>query len=576
MIDVSVFCDNSEAPTLCSHLNDILNGDEGAFISFDEQMSIRYVGTNAVGVLGLTAEAITDPSNLVRLLNRSPYLDVDAIQRLLELVRDIIAANDDNRRSVDIVTRDGARTLNFRISRIATESWVARCVDVTERRAEEREAAESATLDPLTGLPNRRLFAAQIASSFASLGPNRAFWMMLIDLDRFKTVNDTLGHPIGDTLLKLVTKRLRSTVGRADVVARLGGDEFAVLVPGTDSVPEVTKLAQRLINMLGRPYLIDGHVIHIGASIGIAGAPLDAKDEDQLFRTADLAMYASKKGGRNTLSFFEPSMDQIALERRALEIDLRKVIALRQLELHYQPQIDLEKNAIVGFEALIRWQHPERGLVMPCDFIPLAEEIGLIVSIGEWVLREACLEAIRWPESMTVAVNVSPYQFENSAALVAAVSKALSVSGLPGKRLEIEITESVLLRNEEVVLAALHELRALGVRIAMDDFGTGYSSLSQLNSFPFDKIKIDQSFVNGAGDNTSNNAIVRAISALGVSLGMSTIAEGVETSEDLERIRANGCTSVQGYLFSKPISTADITGLIATFAGRKTLTNQAA
>ena len=285
-------------------------------------------------------------------------------------------------------------------------------------------------------------------------------------------------------------------------------------------------------------------------------------------RNADLALYAAKKSGRGTFNFFEPAMDQRALARRAMEIDLRRALVMREFKLHYQPQIDLERGIVEGFEALVRWQHPERGLVPPSDFIPLAEEIGLIVPLGEWVLREACTEAAGWTEDVCVAVNVSPMQFEDPGRLVDMVARALVKSGLPGRRLEVEITESVLLRNESAVLAALHRIRELGVRVAMDDFGTGYSSLSQLHSFPFDKIKIDRSFVRDGGDAQGQDAIIRAIAALGVSLGMTTIAEGVETADQLARIRAEGCTSVQGYLFSKPVPVGEVAGFMASFSKR--------
>ena len=313
---------------------------------------------------------------------------------------------------------------------------------------------------------------------------------------------------------------------------------------------------------------MDGHLVNVGASVGIAVCPQDGRTYDQLMRGADLALYASKKAGRSTWTFFEPAMDVCALARRSLEIDLRKALPLREFELHYQPQIDLERDAVVGFEALVRWRHPERGLVSPADFIPIAEEIGLIIPLGEWVMQEACREAMRWPSHISVAVNVSPHQFANTDRLIHVIAQALAASGLPGERLEVEITESVLLRNEDAVLSALHQLRAMQVRVAMDDFGTGYSSLSQLHSFPFDKIKIDRSFVKDRGDVVGQNAIIRAINALGVSLGMSTIAEGVETTGQLDRIRAEGCTSVQGYLFSRPVPVEQIDDLLATFADR--------
>jgi len=430
--------------------------------------------------------------------------------------------------------------------------------------------------DPLTGLPNRELFHRRVVTALAEaaqdgeaaqdeIGPA----VLLVDLDRFKAVNDTLGHPIGDALLRLVAKRMRSILRSCDVVARLGGDEFALLVLPAPEPMNLTQLAKRIVDVLGRPYLVDGHLVNVGASVGLALAPHDGREHNQLLRNADLALYHAKKSGRSTFSFFEPQMDARALARRSLEIDLRKALALNEFELHYQPQVDLETDSIVGFEALLRWRHPERGLVSPADFIPLAEEIGLIVPLGEWVLREACREATRWPAEIAVAVNVSPYQFADTTRLVSMVAKSLSFSGLPGKRLEIEITESVLLRNEQIVLAALHRLRAMDVRVAMDDFGTGYSSLSQLHSFPFDKIKIDRSFVKDRGDAVSQNAIIRAITALGVSLGMSTIAEGVETSDQLARIRAEGCTSVQGYLFSRPVPVEQVNELISEFTKRR-------
>jgi diguanylate cyclase (GGDEF)-like protein len=550
---------------LCRHLKDVLNSGDCGTVTFDKDLNLLFVSDRAGAILGVTEERRAGCTTLGDLLKSSQSLG-GAMADLVQDKAAAVVAGREVEAALESEPVEGGLIHVVTMARVSPEAWAFRCEDVTTRRAAESEAAEIAMLDPLTALANRQLFGVRATSSLASLDAD-CVWMLLIDLDRFKAVNDTLGHPIGDTLLKLVAKRLRSVIGTHDVAARLGGDEFAMLLTGDRPRTAVADLAKRLIDVVGRPYLIDGHVVHVGASVGIASAPHDATDYDQLSRNADLAMYASKKAGRNTFSFFEPSMDERALARRSLEIDLRKAIALRQFEVHYQPQIDLEKDAIVGFEALVRWRHPERGLVLPGAFVPLAEEIGLITSIGEWVLREACMEAVKWPTTMTVSVNVSPCQFEHTQALVAAVGKALKTSGLPGNRLEIEITEGVLLRNEKAVLSALHQFRDLGVLIAMDDFGTGYSSLSQLNSFPFNKIKIDQSFVNG--DSANNNAIIRAISALGLSLGMSTIAEGVETPEELARIRSNGCTSVQGYLYSKPISPAGISALIDGFVTRQ-------
>ncbi|MGI4795759.1 MAG: putative bifunctional diguanylate cyclase/phosphodiesterase [Janthinobacterium lividum] len=466
----------------------------------------------------------------------------------------------------------GRRSFLLQLSRVGDEQWVGNLEETTAQRLAEAQALQQALRDPLTGLCNRALFQERVNVAVSNSTESLlGYSVILVDLDRFKAVNDTLGHPIGDALLRLVAKRLLSVVRKHDVVARLGGDEFALLISPTLDLDALAVLARRLIDVLGRPYLVEGHLVNVGASIGIAVSPREGLQYEALMRNADLALYASKNGGRNIFSFFEPDMDSRAMARRTLEIDLRKALALREFELHYQPQVDLDSNAVVGFEALLRWRHPERGLVSPADFIPLAEEIGLIVPLGEWVMREACVSAMQWPDEVSVAVNVSPRQFEDCGRLVDMVAKALAASGLPGTRLEVEITESVLLGNEAGVLDALHRIRAMGVRVAMDDFGTGYSSLSQLSSFPFDKIKIDRSFVTNGDARGGHDAIIRAITALGVSLGMSTIAEGVETSDQLARIRTEGCTSVQGYLFSKPVPSAQVDALIADFASRRTV-----
>jgi len=501
------------------------------------------------------------------------------VQSVHEACLNAINKSGEHRSTLAVSAGEAPRFFALQVSPLDDGQWMASFEEITERRVAEASAIELAMRDPLTGLPNRELFNRRAAAALADVAQTPGeqskgehdridHAVLLVDLDRFKAVNDTLGHPIGDGLLRLVSKRLRSVLRQQDTVARLGGDEFALLVSPAPDMMSLTQLATRIVDVLGRPYLIDGHLVNIGASVGVAVSPANGREHDQLLRSADLALYAAKQAGRSTHRFFEPAMDARALARRTLEIDLRKALALREFELHYQPQIDLDLDAIVGFEALLRWRHPERGLVSPADFIPLAEEIGLIVPLGEWVLREACHEAARWPSNVSVAVNVSPHQFGDTTRLVAVVAQSLAAAGLPGRRLEIEITESVLLRNEQAVLTALHDLRAMDVRVAMDDFGTGYSSLSQLHSFPFDKIKIDRSFVRDHGDIAGQNAIIRAITALGVSLGMSTIAEGVETSDQLARIRTEGCTSVQGYLFSQPVPVEQVASLIADFAAR--------
>ena len=413
-------------------------------------------------------------------------------------------------------------------------------------------------LDTLTGLPNRANFGLRLKEAEAHLQRTGAcFAVLAIDLDRFKQVNDTLGHPIGDGLLRKVAERLQTTVRPTDTVARLGGDEFAVLQSGGPDEPDTATLARRIVDLVGRAYVVEGHLINIGASVGVARAPTDGTESDLLLKNADLALYRAKADGRDTFRFFRPEMSSRMEERRLLELDLRKALPMREFELVYQPQMSLGNDRLVGCEALIRWHHPTRGTMSPVDFIPLAEEIGLIVPIGEWVIRTACKAAVRWPGDLSIAVNLSPAQFK-SKKLVDVVASALATSGLAPRRLELEITEGVLLQENDANLGTLHALRDLGLRISMDDFGTGYSSLSYLRAFPFDKIKIDRSFVSGKAAEGDSMAIVRAIASLGASFGMTTVAEGVETAEQMQRIRDQGCTDVQGYLISQPISAIDI------------------
>ena len=469
---------------------------------------------------------------------------------------------------------------------------------MTARREAEARAERLARVDPLTGLPNRLLFRERLAEAVARAEPgggdggSAADAVLCLDLDRFKSVNDTLGHTVGDALLAAVAGRLRSAVRDTDTVARLGGDEFAILQAGATSSSssgrqpwDAAALAERLVDLVGRAYLVEGHLVNVGASVGIAVLGGDGgggrADPDRALREADLALYRAKAEGRGTFRLFEPGMGARAQARRALELDLRRALALRELELHYQPQTNLATGRISGLEALLRWRHPGRGLVPPADFVPLAEEVGLIVPFGEWVLRTACRETARWPGDLSLAVNLSPVQFA-SPNLVAAVTSALAASGLPARRLELEITESVLLEESETVLATLHQLRDLGARVAMDDFGTGYSSLSYLRSFPFDKIKIDRSFVRGLSPSPGDGggeqaaaaagagecaAIVRAIAGLGASFGMATTAEGVETEEQLRRIRDEGCTEAQGFLVSRPVPAGEIDALLAAVNG---------
>ncbi|MBE7198977.1 MAG: EAL domain-containing protein [Parafilimonas terrae] len=446
---------------------------------------------------------------------------------------------------------------------VPEEGWTVTLDDVSARLAAEASSAELARLDPLTGLANRLLLRERLAAAVEQLDrTGEPCAVLLIDLDRFKPVNDTLGHPVGDALLVKVADRLRSAVRPGDTVARLGGDEFVVIQAGTADPEAVSALARRLVDLLARTYLIDGQLLTIGASVGAALAPRDGLDPDQLLKNADLALYRAKVDGRGTFRFFEPEMDARMQARRRLELDMRQALARREFVLHYQPQLNLLNQRLTGCEALLRWRHPERGMVSPADFIPLAEEIGLIVPIGEWVIRQACRDAASWPGSATVAVNVSPAQFK-SERLAETIMSALATSGLAPNRLEIEITEGVLLQESERTLKTLHRLRAMGLRVSMDDFGTGYSSLSYLRSFPFDKIKIDRSFVKDLSVKADGDAIIRAIAGLGKSLGMTTVAEGVETEDQMRRIRAEGCTDVQGYLVSRPVPVEQVHALLS-------------
>ncbi len=446
---------------------------------------------------------------------------------------------------------------NDELGRLAA-SFNQMAADIAER---ERQITHLAFNDVLTGLPNRALFQEQLDRELRLRERQGGTVALLcLDLDDFKLVNDTLGHPIGDELLRRLAARLTEELG--DVfVARLGGDEFVVIARD-----EAERVAQRALAVIGKPLIIDGHQVQPGASIGIAIAPGDGQDVGTLLKNADLALYRAKDLGRRTYSFFEAALDERAQARRQMEADLRIAIREGQFQLHFQPLFDLERNRIGSFEALIRWRHPTRGVVSPVDFISLAEETGLIVDIGAWVLREACAQAIAWPEHVKVAVNVSSVQFRRPG-LSEVVLQALSASGLAPARLELEITESIFLEGSEATLTLLHSLRALGVRIALDDFGTGYSSLSYLQSFPFDKLKIDRSFIVNLLTKPGAGAIVRAIADIGHALGMEITAEGVEEQEQLAELRHHGCSSIQGYLFSRPIESTGIAGLLASDPG---------
>jgi diguanylate cyclase (GGDEF)-like protein len=429
----------------------------------------------------------------------------------------------------------------------------------------ERQIIHVGLHDGLTGLPNRKLFTEQLANTLSRRKAGEQVMVAYVDLDDFKMVNDTLGHPAGDALLLIIADHLREDLPDA-LLARLGGDEFAILIDGIDDKASLGNIADALQRCFDRPLSINDQNVSCGASIGIAMAPGDGEDGNTLMRNADLALYRAKHEGKSTYHFFEPALDEAARQRRQLELDLRAAIKEGGFELNFQPLYSLAERRLTGFEALIRWNHPTRGRVNPVEFIPLAEETGLIIPIGEWVLREACHQASSWPADVSVAVNVSPKQFA-ATGIASTVLSALSASGLAPQRLELEITESIFIADVDATLATLHSLRNLGVKIALDDFGTGYSSLSYLRSFPFDKVKIDKSFVEDLGTSSNGHAMIRAITTLASALGMETLAEGVEDIAQFKVLEREGCQNIQGYLFSRPVAANAVAGLLRDGAG---------
>ncbi len=512
--------------------------------------------------------ALTEPGTPVqqilnRRVNTGKYEGNDPEGYIADLLDNVIGKET----HLKLVELNDGRSVSIIHQPMEGGGWVSTHEDVTERRRAEERIQHMARHDALTDLPNRALFKERVEAALKRVPRGESLAVLCLDLDRFKNVNDTLGHPAGDALLRMVAARLTECVREGDTIARFGGDEFAIVQIGGEQPQAATILGQRVIDALSEPFTLDGQQVVIGCSVGIALAPADGDDADQLLKNGDMALYRVKSDGRGACRFFEPDMDARMQTRRLLELDLRKALRDGDFELHYQPVVNLDANEVTSFEALLRWRHAERGMISPADFIPLAEEIGLIVPLGEWVLRQACLDAASWPDSIKVAVNLSPAQFK-SKRLLESVITALAMSKLPANRLELEITEGVLLDDHDTTLAILHQLRSFGVRIAMDDFGTGYSSLSYLRSFPFDKIKIDSSFIRNISDEESSVAIIRAVTGLSASLGMLTTAEGVETEEQLNRVRAEGCTEVQGFLFSAARPSGEVAALIASLKKR--------
>jgi diguanylate cyclase (GGDEF)-like protein len=549
---------DSKLPILGALAQTIFDRNAAGLIGLDGQGRVVLCNQAAVALLGVPRIPLA-PLALMGLLGTALNVDADDRDQLAAALLG----------DAPMLCQRGTALTDGRLLRIAADPAVAGYTLITLSVAtsdipEERK-------DGLTGLSDRKWFHQRVGALMEAQGTGDRVYVMMIDLDRFKSVNDVHGHPVGDAVLQMVAQRLRSAVRVGDVVSRLGGDEFAVAMPAPASA-EVT--AKRLVDLLSRPYLVEGHLANIGASIGIASGPQDGTDAAALVRAADLALYQAKESGRKGVRVFDHEMDVRARARHALLEDLRRALVLQQFELHYQPQTNLASGKLTGFEALVRWRHPDHGLVPPDRFIPLAEEMGLIIPLGEWVLRTACLDAARWPDDLTVAVNVSAKQLASPERLPRAVMAALAESGLSAKRLEVEITESALVTYESTALQILHNLRDMGVRISMDDFGTGYSSLSQLRSFPFHKLKIDRSFIRDLSGSDEAVAVIRAIAALGASLGMTTTAEGVETTEQESTVQAEGCTDMQGYLVSRPVPAGDVAGLIARLTRPSNLSSE--
>jgi diguanylate cyclase (GGDEF)-like protein len=530
-------------------------------VMFDRDANLIVCNQKYAELYGLPPELIRPGVSHRQILEHRIATGLVADSNSVRFVKDRTIEGAPKSPTETILELTDGRTLLVAVRPLQNGGWLSTHEDITSRREAEAQIAHMAHHDALTNLPNRTLLRERLEQALAHVHRGGQIAVLYLDLDHFKSINDTLGHGVGDELLKAVAQRLTTCIGEEDTIARLGGDEFAVVQTGIQSPSDVANLASRIRDALAQPYELEGHQVPADVSIGMSIAPDDTSDPDQLLKNSDMALYRSKADGRGTFRFFEPQMDERVKARRALELDLRNAIANAEFELYYQPLLNLAHQQISCCETLLRWHHPTRGMVPPAEFIPMAEETGLINQIGEWVLRQACIEAASWPDEIAVAVNLSPVQFKNQN-LTQLVVSALGHSGLPAHRLELEITEAVLLQNNESTLATLHRVRALGVRVAMDDFGTGYSSLSYLRSFPFDKIKIDRSFINDIADKDESGAIVQAVTSLASRLNMATTAEGVETEAQLRMIESLGCTEMQGYLYSRPVPAGELIKLL--------------
>lgn len=538
-----------------------LNNMSQGLCMLDASLRVIVCNRRYIEMYGLSPDIVKPGVSMREIMEHSCELGILSNTTGARLYADYVERLREGEHTLHRHLNDG-RIIKLNHKRMEHGGWVVTYEDVTERHKAQARVAHMAQHDSLTDLPNRTLFREKMSEGLNQVAiAGGAMAVLCFDLDNFKTVNDRLGHAAGDRLLRWVAARLKDNVGEQDTVARLGGDEFAILQRGPQP-RAAEELARRLVEIIGHPPPLESQSVRVGVSVGIAIAPDHGLDADELMKCADLALYQAKARGRGVYQLFEPEMEEEAQSRHALEQDLAGALERREFHLVFQPQMRLDSSELTGFEALLRWKHPSRGLVSPAEFIPLAEENGLIVPIGEWVLRTACAAAAPWP-GVTLAVNLSPVQFR-SRGLVAMVTSALADAGLPPQRLELEVTETALLDDSEATIKILHQLRALGVRVSLDDFGVGYSSLSYLRKFPFDRIKIDRSFVGTLGESPESVAIVRTIASLGSVLGVETTAEGVETEAQLDFVRACGCTAVQGYYFGKPCLASEVDRTIET------------
>jgi diguanylate cyclase (GGDEF)-like protein len=551
-----------EVGLLAARLDTALNNMSHGLCMFDAERRIVIANARLPEVLRIDPQAVRPGTRVQRLLRESVRAGIFSIADLSRISADVERCLAKNIHLPIFVQSRDNRTLALTFRSMDNGGSVVLVDDVTEQKNAEARIEYLARYDALTGLPNRSFFRDEINRIMKHMNPGCSCAILFIDLDEFKQINDTLGHSTGDALLRKVAERLRSIVRATDIIARLGGDEFVILQLPLNSPEDASNLARRIVGELSRPYEVDDNELVIGASIGIALSPKDGTQADILLKSADLALYRAKSDGRSGWRFFEPEMDARVKARRKLELDLRSALTNDAFELHYQPIIDLKTERICACEALLRWPHPERGMISPAEFIPVAEEMGLIVEIGNYVLRKACMEAMTWPNDVCVAVNLSPIQFRRGN-VVRAVWQALTSSGLAASRLQVEITESVLIQDTEATCATLARLRDLGVIISLDDFGTGYSSLSYLNTFPFNKLKIDRSFVLGIETSDRSRALLSGVARLSAELGLTVVVEGIETDDQLRLIRRDHhINEAQGFLFCRPTPARQIRDLL--------------